>query len=693
MKPTDRHIKKRPDNEVAHVRAYRWAQGYLSSSERLNSLRMLLFSFLNPEKNNSKTGTLSPSREVQVPTHWGTKSKYEVSTREGNLRRSEELQEANLWEAFSSPYYKDFEKVKIFKELFSQLARRREKSLYRESLNEWLGSPKEAVSYFGQKPELWEEVCQTLLRYKDLEDVLPQFWSLFEYFAFAYPSFDLDEVIWKGFLDTRIPRQEGGNGDSFSLWRGVAFLHSFLSSKGHDISLLWKSRKILLEQNKDHERHITWQAMQDWALFFVKESLHFHQDERNKMLRLLRMASNPGDITLQDLEDGLSRFGMPQEVCVRQELWQLLRHYKLLDLEFQLLKQQISKGGAQTNQDVFRLMNLAFFKKDFDLGWRSASVLHSRRVLSPDLVELWKCSGEFQKIPLLFKPSLFEISKVCYLGFSSEESSLLESIIKVGPLLFAQNPEYKQYSQSRFKAKVLPFLTLSSNYSSQKSDKSSSPDQRLLQTLQKKPTWLGSTQTLDLYESPAVLLEDHSDSERGRYVQGFPPSSQESKDRVRLNDLSFLKNLPDNDWATTWKVLSYALSFEPFGWKLSLMHKISELCFVELNQQNRGKGARVPVKSSFLSQLSLEEKMAWYKFRSVSPKITEDQAVRLFLCFVTRLSTLTLQNHSLAFATLQSVGAPLFLLRDLESWTLSDEYGFLRKKMGSASCLNYFVDL
>jgi hypothetical protein len=178
-----------------------------------------------------------------------------------------------------------------------------------------------------------------------------------------------------------------------------------------------------------------------------------------------------------------------------------------------------------------------------------------------------------------------------------------------------------------------------------------------------------------------LILNDIPWAPKPRKFYAYGKNTDDT-DQVRIPP--FAKRMPHNDWSIVVIRLIERLGVPVWGWRIAkLAYTLQTHIATKLKRADH-KTFSLRSKSS-QGNMKASERAGLADFRLAAKSLNDEQAAVCIAKFVCRLATAMIQNHPQAISALQDMKAPLPLLRDMESWILSESYGELRKLMGTSS--------
>lgn len=521
------------------------------------------------------------------------------------------------------------QRLKLFYDFLAE-ARRVEGPAHRgrAALNELLRKPLEWVPAL---PESWAALSNMLVAHVDLEPILPQLLDTYTEQATKFQPAALDLALWYPFLNLQTGDQAR---DLF--WRAVAHVHLFMTGQEGFQENLWDAYNLYQEAQRQTTRAFPfeWKTLQRAAMHWIAKTPTLTEKRRVVMQRVMRMAAEPDDLTTTEILSFLDEAELPP-VRITNKLHVLARSKKDDNLLLELIQRK-ARFSHYTNSDLDEMWGICARLNKHDLAWRVATILHVRQSLDEKVVHPWAISGEnrneYGLNSLISEQVLLVIRDV-----KDEEQKFLHAVLQVGSLL----PD------------LLAVLD---------------DGAKIVKVAAPKP------------HSREAIIEkalDHMDwLADTKHQYRF---SHEKHVLGRMHVPSFVQVLPNNTWSHLMLRLGVRVGCAAWGWSVTFLHQQLEGLVPRLAQ---GQEARLPGKvGKWLRALTPEQRKAWYDLITYSGRIREERGVELLALLLARLALIMNQNHYQALTSLQTMRAPLIMVRALENFILSTEYSQLRRKM------------
>lgn len=524
------------------------------------------------------------------------------------------------------------ERLRVFAEFFDNTRRLggfRDRN--RPELNELLEKPME---WLQASPENLRKLSEILISNRDLEQMLPNLFSVFSDNALKFHSQDNELALWNGLaeIEPQCARDR--------YWKAVGYLHRYANTGPGNEEVLWRARALVAEAREGMGTPLLyeWRLLHETVYSWVAKSPYLIETERLKMLAQLRIAITPEFLVLGDVVDYLKSADQVN-LEVADHLLKLCREKRAPEVELRVLNKR-ALSSHFTNDQLNRVWQIATASNDYDLAWRTASVINARGYLHPSVRHPWEFSGEKRTVYPLNALNK-KVVAVCTRGLPPAAQKICWALINIGGVL----PDLLACIDSG---------SSSARYGSYPADSVERKADESLNAL----GWL-----------PAP---------KRRYKFSFSATSGLS--RVP----AFAQVLPSNLWSIIVSHLSERLGINAFQWKMSSLHdQIVDLIPRMAGRQDmRRHSTKV---AAWLKDLGPEQRSAWHDLASLSRTMDDETARDAMAVFVTRLATLIFQNHMMAIQSLHSMRASVYVLWMLESWILGEEYRSIRKELGYES--------
>lgn len=498
----------------------------------------------------------------------------------------------------------------------------------RAALNAMLVNP---LKWFPETAEAWNLVASLLLGYSSLERLLPNLLRTFHDKALNFYSPSFEHAIWAPVLEHDFSDQV-----QTWYWRSLALVHEFALSLGQDEAQLWEARDHYFEALAHHGQARplprSWDEIHKALSKWINKSERLDEEARKRLLLMTKICGESKEISDQDIRSYLSEVSKPSfEVLELME--GLARDRKQNSLELTVIYRK-AKELHFTNSSLGRIFDLARSEQKLDQAWRTASLLHIRKSLGPQIEKGWSISGEKRRDYPFLNLQDSHLRKI-FETFEGIERRLVEAIAAVGPLI----PEL--------------LASLNPHLLPQKRTKSVTRTETEVKATLDEQAWLAGP-------------KKQFSSGPGGLWQTKPP---------------FFSSLTDGKWSVLFVGLSQRLGLNSWDWQLSLLNQQIETLIPKMTRTSdtlqAGKVGR------WLRTLSPAQRKSWYELAQISKRIEDETAQEVLGRFVAILATTIYEDHLGALATLERVRAPLRLRWDLEAWIVSDSYGEIRKNLGS----------
>ena len=499
----------------------------------------------------------------------------------------------------------------------------------RPMMNDLLANP---LHLIPEEPEALATLAQILVDFSDLDDQLPNLMAVFLQRAREFRSGLLDMAFWQPLLEYRSSSRQ-----KTLFWNAVARFHMFFWSGDDAEGLLWEAYDGFKALDREGYEGVSWRDLHRSAITFAGKCRDFSEDQRQRLLRQLAVATHDKHVLAYDLVRYLeASTKVPYKLLARLEAYAACGQYE--DIELQIIRKK-AEAAHLTNGDMDRLWQLSLRKNDHDLSWRLATVLASRGVLRREVEHPWAISGQKRDEWLAgdAPPLLWEH---LFWGMGQAEKNFVKAIYKVGhrlPELFhvlGQRPPHRPRG------------------------------------LQK-----GSEE----YEVEKQLA-------RYKWLPGSRRnffSLRTFASRYPLTTPKFMRVLPQSTWSLVFMNLGGRLGVQSWDWDVE---KLRQTLGAYLPRIIGGK--RAPPRrrvGRWLRSLSPEERRAWYDLPAAIDNLTGVEGGDAIVLYVARLALLLNQNHYSSLEALRAMRAPIGIIWRMEGFMLSPAYSELRCHLNGAT--------
>lgn len=501
----------------------------------------------------------------------------------------------------------------------------------RPALNELLSDPR---AWLTAEPEVLATLSQLLVANRDLEPLLPNLFELFRQQATRFDSPQVEQAIWEG------PASANAATPRDRYWRGVALLHHYVACGTAAEAKLWEARELVEASRRRLEQPapFAWRDLHKAAYAWASRSHYLLEPDRVRMLEQLRVAVEGSQVAVSDVEEYLRHAEAPP-VSVLDGLQELIATKNAPALEAKVILKRAAQSHL-TNADLSRLWHLANARKDADLAWRVATVLHSRQALASSVRHAWEISGEKRAHYPLQTLSQTVLER-CLRGLPQQAARLGHAVAHIGPLL----PE------------LLAILDPGASIARVAAPPADSVEANVEKALAAVP-WLGAAKR------------------RYRFSQDAAAGATSLP--------AFAQVLPANPWSILVARLSERFGCNAFGYRLSRLAGQIEGLIPRLasRQDMRRHSGKV---AKWLKDLTPAQRSAWQDLATLARSMTDGEAADALAVLVTRLATIILPNHLMALTSLHAMRAPVSLVWGLETFLLGETYSELRRQQGLAN--------
>ena len=344
------------------------------------------------------------------------------------------------------------------------------------------------------------------------------------------------------------------------------------------------------------------------------------------MVSQLQLAAPDSKIKIRYCESYLSKVKSPSY----KTLERLLKIAKMKESP-SLIQSVIScflKYAYLRNSDLKTLWHISTSYRQYDLAWRVATILESRRALPAKIHYPWTVSGE--------KRSIYPVVHICRddaaiaaKGFENSVARACMALTIVGykipDLLVALDSKL-----SFVKITIPP---------------ANSIEEDLLEAI-KKIDWLTFPE-----KRVGKVINKHMGA-------SLPP---------------FVKSLPSNRWAVLLSMMSEVTGFTAISGDMTKLQRIVETVSSSIGTKAGTKFLKNSA-SKWLKTLTPSERTAWAEMNQILRRVDPVKLELAIGKFLVRLSTLISPSHYEALNSLQSMNTSLSYLRDLENFIIDEDY-------------------
>jgi len=503
----------------------------------------------------------------------------------------------------------------------------------RWEVNEVLGHP---LKLFPSIASVWQDFSRALINRRDSISVLPNLYKVFLQNADQFHPRVMDLALWDGpFCDTNWPQRYVWLSDYL---KAVACLHRFVAMGMQAEPLLWTARDLM--QNREHEIHFEplsrWNELCLAASRQITTSREINPTEKTVMLSQIKLVQDVESMKREDIVRLVeSNASLP--VTAYNSLVAISASRLDLHLELLLLNHK-AISYALSNQELDRMWILARSAGKADFVWRIATLLKFRKALKPNASNAWEISGENRKEYPLHVPQLRVVRSIADDASGMRRrlmSDLSVSGSKLALLLGTVSQDIRRFKRS---------ANLSAFVSELESKLSTSE-------------WAAGKEALihrDTIIADSELL--------------IPPAAE---------------LIPNTRWASVFTSVGARLGLYAFQWSSKYLEQTLRHLFLP----SGGFRELVDIDGltgRCLRQMSEEERLAIQNIVHCAKIMNEEDFQEMLCILVSRISTLVYSSHLDALQTLADMRMPLRVVRGLESFLLSDQYGRIRSTFGSA---------
>jgi hypothetical protein len=496
-----------------------------------------------------------------------------------------------------------------------------------------------ATEWLAPEPAAWGQFSGMVASHLDLLRELPALLTFHRNQALRWHEPVLDASLWSALAAL----DEESTSPILRYWRGVAMLHHLVSTGVRSNADLWRARGLVTSArhaatesglSPEFAPH-SWRELINAALEHIASLGDLAPDARERATRELSLAHADTDIDPTRVGDWL-KHSAPAEKAIFDMLAVMeSRHEHKAAVT---LAAHIASRRGWSNSDLSSLWERAVCLDHSDLAWRAATVLESRQALLPTARYAWEASSERRATARLVAPDNTTLS-ACMEGLSASDRSFIERLFVAGPALA----------------------------------------ELLAQASQRGREW----KPVFPKDHPLRRIESHLD------LASFLPKDKR-RWRMAGQDLQkdmlvrppFFETMPQSTWVSVIASLSDRLGLHVWNWEAStLSRSLRDLLAYGASSAetlSHARGTQVLLERWLLG-LSTPERNAVEQIAHSSDLSSQEGLYRPLVCVICRLSITLYPDHLGALNLLRATRAPLWLLRDLEHWIVSESWSTLRE--------------
>jgi hypothetical protein len=503
----------------------------------------------------------------------------------------------------------------------------------RWEVNEVMGHP---LALFPSIASVWQDFSRALINRRDSISVLPNLYKVFLQNADQFHPRVMDLALWDGpFCDANWPHRYLWLSDYL---KAVACLHRFVAMGMQAEPLLWTARDLM--KNREHEIHFEplsrWNELCSAAARQITTSREINPTEKTVMLSQIKLVQDVESMKREDIVRLVeAHSNLP--VSAYNSLVAISSARLDLHLELLLLNHK-AISHALSNHELDRMWILARSAGKPDFGWRIATLLKFRKSLKASVSNAWEISGENRKEYPLVVPPVRVVRSIADDASGMRRRLMSDFSIagsKLALLLSTVSNDVRRFKRS---ANLSPFV-------------------HELESKLSMCEWAGGKEALihrDTIIADSELL--------------IPPAAE---------------LIPNTKWAAVFTSISARMGTYTFQWSPKWLEQTLRHLFLP----SGGFREMVDidgVTGRCLRQMSEEERLAIQNIVHCAKVMSEEDFQELLYILVARVSSLVYSSHLDALQTLADMRMPLRVIRGLESFILSDQYGRVRSASGSA---------
>lgn len=488
-------------------------------------------------------------------------------------------------------------------------------------------------------PAAWSRFSSLVASNLDLITELPGLDHLMRQNALSFHFAVIDTSLWSGPVGIESTRSAGER-----YWRGVARLHDFVNGGCRRHDRLWSARAdVLASERETHGRvPFRWGALLDAVSAHLVAMPSLTPGYAAEARNAVACARSDGDIDparVLHYVDATRRSGnlSAETLDILIDVMDRRRQYASA---IALTHHRRSAAGYP-DRVLSDMWQWAIASNAHDLAWRAATVLASRQSLDDAVRFAWETSGE-RPDRARFMAVDRALTERCLTGDNPAADELLRALLTIGPAI----------------ADLLGM------------------------------TEAGARPWKPIFPAahPLRALESHLDS-----LGWLPAGGTRWRFAGQLDHPDmlvrppFMTSIPAGSFTLTLAVLADRLGLHAWNWDIEWLRSTLS---ARLGPFLHAEEVDIPVSGPFhvparwLASRVPEERHA------LTTLMTGGLDTNAFAwhaaAFLIRVAATITADHHGALNELRVARAPLGLIRDLETWTLSDACGDLRDTLGSA---------
>jgi hypothetical protein len=474
------------------------------------------------------------------------------------------------------------------------------------------------LALFPQNPVVLNEIAGVILAAAHLQAKIPNLLSIFCKRRTDFDVSKLEIALWSPLAALKTEHK------SLLYLKGIALLHLALSKETLDDNLLCEGARLV---RRFHDpdcfiRNLDFSAIKNALTQQINTCDHLGRFRNPEFATRLMIVAGYLNIDSDALRPLLS-----SELAAHGLVLQLARMAQSKH-EFAFARQICVANPctmALTNGQLAAIWRFASDSSNFDLAWRTASVACARKALNPKIQPVWAVMGE--KNLDLDGPAILEVNDAlqCLDFVSNGDKQVLTRFLQLRPLI---------YNYLLFTAKAENRFT-----------PKGSPLGSKVDSILNKMEWLAAP------TNDACAPQNRSGHQGGTGI------------------CAVLMPVPGKLFSHLFAEIVRRLGFELFEWDGVLLHARLKMLL--------GGSQLTDVRK----QLDIEKRKEIQSFYHLLDHHRRAESFgRIAMCFASRLAMMLHHNHLQALTEVRHMNLPLWAIRQLETFIVSDNYGDFRRK-------------
>ena len=461
------------------------------------------------------------------------------------------------------------------------------------------------------------------LDHLDLIDVVPNIINILKKNIFIFYQRPIDGAIWKNILTL--------DSDSLSKnWRAVAFVHQFVMGGSSYEESLFTAFEIYREGDGSDgfPAGLSFNLLKEAAIKALASCDEYSKEEKDLMNAQISLCKDDNKIKIVECEEYIKKIAKPRYQTIDRLL--NISKAKGSPRLIQAVIGCLMRFSHMRNQDLHLLWEITNTYKNFDCAWRVATVLKTRRCLPKRVHHPWTVSGEMRKSYPFLQLS-YDDMEFAFDGFDNQYSRLCLALLKVGYKVC----DLIQYVDSSVNSSPYTIPPENSN----------------------EAMVLSAVKDLSILKLPQKKI--------GSGVNMFPGTSLPF----------FASSAAGTRWSTLVSIICETLGLTAINNDLRKLEKYTKIVS---SAQSSCDAYKYGKPNKWFKSLTHAEHTAWADLTNIMRRVDLDNARNYLGKFVVRLCIMINPNHYEALISLQNMGVPLAILRDLETFIVSESYSQFR---------------